>query len=171
MGFSEAVRVCLSKSLTFSDRASRSEYWWFVLFVVAVSVVLAIVDIILFGTNPTTGESQALLSVLFQLAMLIPLLAASWRRLHDIGKPGWYILAPMIVSVVFVVGLLSGIFAFGLAENQGVSPDTLRGPAALLGMSGIVLFGALLVLLALLMIWWLTRPSDQASNAYGPTPS
>ena len=50
MTFKEAVRTCFSKYITFSGRASRSEYWYFVLFVILGSIVCNIVDTILFGT-------------------------------------------------------------------------------------------------------------------------
>ena len=168
MGFVDATKTCLSKYATFSGRAVRSEYWWFFLFVVLASMVLAVVDMILFGTDPETGESPTILSGLFQIAMFLPLLAAGWRRLHDTGRPGWYLLLPMLVSIVFMISVFSGIMVFGLAETHMADPDMLRGPAAMLSGAGMLIFSIVQTALAILMIWWLTRPSDNGSNAYGP---
>ena len=170
MGMTQATKTCLSKYFTFSGRASRSEYWWFALFVILASAVLAVIDALIFGSDLQTEKANTVLSGLFQVAMFVPLLAAGWRRLHDSGKPGWYILLPMLVSVIFLIGLLSGVVTFGLIEGQGVDPDALRGPAAILGVSGMAVFGVVQIVLAVLMIWWLTRPSDAGDNAYGPQP-
>ena len=170
MGMSQAIKTCLSKYFTFSGRASRSEYWWFALFVILASAALAVIDALVFGSDPETNNTNTVLSNLFQLAMIFPLLTAGWRRLHDSGKPGWYILLPMLVSVVFLMGLLSGIVTFGLIEGQGVDPDALRGPAAVLGVTGIAVFWVAQITLAVLMIWWLTRPSDDRTNRFGSKP-
>jgi uncharacterized membrane protein YhaH (DUF805 family) len=159
------------KYFTFSGRASRSEYWWFALFVVLASAVLTVIDAAAFGADPETHQPNAVISGVFQLAMFLPLLTAGWRRLHDTGRPGWYILLPMVLSVIFVVGLLSGVITFGLIEGQGVDPDTLRGPAIVLGLAGMAVFGVAQVVLLVLMIWWLTRPSDDRTNPFGPKPA
>ncbi len=81
MGFGEAVKTCCSKYFQFSGRAIRSEYWWFFLLVVLVSAALAVLDTILFGTNPEAGQGSRVLSSVFQLAVLIPMLAAGCRML------------------------------------------------------------------------------------------
>lgn len=95
MGFTQSVKTCLSKYVVFSGRARRSEYWWFVLFVVLVNIGLAVLGAVFFGTDPETGQGSNLLNSVFQLAILLPLLAAGWRRLHDTGRPGWYLLLPL----------------------------------------------------------------------------
>lgn len=74
--FFESIRVCLTKYAEFNGRASRSEFWWFALFVTLVSLGCAYV-------------SETLVSV-FSVAMLLPVLAAGARRLHDCGKSGWW---------------------------------------------------------------------------------
>ena len=167
MGFATAVRTCLSKYISFSGRASRPEYWWFLLFVVLGSLVFGLLDGVLFGVDTETGESQGALAPLWQLAMFIPLLAAGWRRLQDTGRPGWYILLPMLVSLVSVVGLFLGIFTFGVMEQNVADPDSLRGPAAVLGLTGFAVIAIVQLVLTVLMLWWLTRPSDPGANAYG----
>jgi DNA-binding CsgD family transcriptional regulator len=82
--FFESIRVCFTKYADFNGRASRSEFWWFALFITLVASALMYL-------------SQSLSNV-FMVAILLPLLAAGSRRLHDTGKSGWwllFILAPV----------------------------------------------------------------------------
>ncbi|WP_038211954.1 DUF805 domain-containing protein [Xenophilus azovorans] len=85
MDFMTAVKTCFAKYADFSGRASRSEYWWFVLFEVIVLVVAQFIH-----------EYVYLLAA---LAFLLPALAAGARRLHDIGKSGWFLLLCIIPLV------------------------------------------------------------------------
>lgn len=171
MSFLESIKVCLSKYVVFSGRASRSEYWWFVLFAILVNIVLAILGGAIFGTNPETGENANALNSVFQLAIMLPFLSAGWRRLHDTGRPGWYLLLPMALSMATMVMLLSGVAVFSFLEGGVDDPETLRGPAAFLGVSGMIVMGILQLVLSIMMIWWLSRPSQEGANAYGPTVS
>ncbi|MFD3190908.1 hypothetical protein ACFMPD_11615 [Sedimentitalea sp. HM32M-2] len=66
-----------------------------------------------------------------------------------------------------VMAVLTGAIAFSAHKTLSANPDALRGPAAFLGTSGFVIVGVLQLLLALLLLRWLTRPSDPAPNAYG----
>ncbi len=168
MGFAQSIKVCLSKYVVFSGRATRSEYWWFVLFVILCSIVFSILDQAIFGTNPETGEGASVFSPLFQLAVFLPMLAAGWRRLHDTGRPGWYLLLPMALGVATLVAIFSGIAVFSVLEGGVEDPDPLRGPAAFLGLTGMIVVWGLQLVLSVMMIWWLTRPSQDGDNAYGP---
>lgn len=167
MSFAEAVKTCFSKYFRFSGRAGRPEYWWFFLFVLVGGLVFSLADSVLFGLDPETGENRQVLAGLFQLATAIPLLAAGWRRMHDAGYPGWYLLLPMLVSMATMFFLLSGVFAFGMMEQATNSPDALRGPAALLGMTGVMIASVVQIMLFLLILWWLIRPSQPGANQYG----
>jgi len=88
MGFGAAVSACLRKYATFSGTAPRSEYWWFVLFYVAAYVIAAVLDVAL--------NTLFLLQPLVILALLLPLLAAAVRRLHDTGRSGWWYLVGLV---------------------------------------------------------------------------
>lgn len=82
--FFESIRICLTKYAEFNGRASRSEFWWFALFITLVASAFLYV-------------SEAWSNV-FLVATLLPLLAAGSRRLHDTGKSGWwqlFILVPV----------------------------------------------------------------------------
>jgi uncharacterized membrane protein YhaH (DUF805 family) len=168
MGFLQATKTCLAKYVSFSGRASRPEYWWFALFVILGAVLFSLIDSAVFGSS---SESGSPLASIFQLAMFLPLTAAGWRRLHDSGRPGWWILLPMLASILFVVVLLGGVMIFGGLERAGADAEALRGPASLLGVTGLAIASIVQLVLAVLMIWWLTRPSDTGDNAYGPRPA
>ena len=167
MGFAQSVRTCLKKYVVFSGRASRSEYWWFVLFVILVSIAFSMLDYVIFGTNPETGERTNVLSAAFQLLVLLPTLAAGWRRLHDTGRPGWYLLLPMALGIATMVMLLGGVAVFSFLEGGVDDPELLRGPAAMLGATGMIVVSILQLVLLILMFWWLTRRSQDETNEYG----
>lgn len=168
MGFGEAVKTCFGKYFVFSGRAKRPEYWWFALFAILGSVVFSVIDAVVFGTNPETSDGSRVLSSVFQLAVVVPLFAVGWRRLHDTGRPGWFLLLPMALSMATMVMLLSGVVAFSVLEQGVDDPEALRGPAALLGGTGLLIVSILQLILSVLMIWWLTRPSQKGANDFGP---
>lgn len=100
MGFGEAIQSVFSKYATFSGRARRSEYWYFVLLQVIVTAVLNG----LYSATESVAFSAIL--VLFDLALLVPSLAVCWRRLHDIGRSGAYyffVLIPLVGWILLLV--------------------------------------------------------------------
>ena len=84
MNFSQSISSCMSKYVTFSGRATRSEFWWFYLFCVLLSWGAIIVGEAL---QPGSGS---IFSSIINLVLLLPVLSAGSRRLHDIGKSGWW---------------------------------------------------------------------------------
>lgn len=112
MTFQNSIKTCFSKYVTFSGRASRSEFWWFVLFTWIVSIVLSVVDSVLFGTTVTTdtgfeaSTDTPVLSGLFSLAVFLPIISVAVRRLHDRDKSGWWYwlsLIPLIGIIILIV--------------------------------------------------------------------
>jgi uncharacterized membrane protein YhaH (DUF805 family) len=118
MDFMTAVRTCLSKYVDFSGRARRSEYWYFALFNVLVSVVTSIVDTVI-GTDFDNG-SGGLLSSIASLALLLPSLAVGVRRLHDTDRSGWWIL----IGLIPIIGWILLIVWF-VTDSK---PDNQYGP-------------------------------------------
>lgn len=98
MGFQDAVRACLTKYADFTGRSARSEFWYFFLFNFVVQFVLSLLGnmISIFG----------ILSGLVALALLLPGLAVSVRRLHDIDRSGWWLLigfVPLVGAILLIV--------------------------------------------------------------------
>ena len=94
----------LKKYAVFSGRAQRAEYWYFFLFSIIISFVLGIIDgVIGFGVGTIMG--MGILSGIYSLAVLIPGLAVSVRRLHDIGKSGWMLLI-LLIPLIGIIWLL-----------------------------------------------------------------
>ena len=92
MNFQQAVKTCFSKYIDFSGRASRPEYWWFVLAYVVLVMATSFINQYLY--------------YLVALVFLLPLLAAGARRLHDTGRSAWWLL----ISAIPVIGGLVLLF-------------------------------------------------------------
>jgi len=89
----------LKKYAVFEGRAHRSEYWYFVLFSLIVTVVLTICDAVI---RNIMGITIGILGNLYGLAVLIPSIAVGVRRLHDTNRSGWW----MLLALVPIAGLV-----------------------------------------------------------------
>ena len=105
MSFQEAVQTVFSKYATFEGRARRSEYWFFMLFVCCVNVVINILSVFL-GGNDMLSMVLSGISVVFSLGILVPQIAVAVRRLHDIGKSGWFYLIGLIPFIGWIFMLV-----------------------------------------------------------------
>ncbi|MGD9957532.1 MAG: DUF805 domain-containing protein [Candidatus Nanopelagicales bacterium] len=108
MGFGQAVSTVFSKYATFSGRARRSEYWWWILFSVLVAVVASIADVVL-KTNTLEGSGGVKLGwiyVIASLALVIPTIAVTFRRLHDTGRSGWWWLLSLVCGIGAIIVLI-----------------------------------------------------------------
>ena len=124
MSFAEAISVCLSKYATFSGRARRSEYWWFALMAGVVNVIAAIVDNVA-GTS--------ILAIVAGLALLIPGLAVSIRRLHDTNRSGWWYLLIFVPFGAIALIVFYCQDSAPVANAYGPSPKSLPEPSATFG--------------------------------------
>lgn len=111
MSFPDAVKACLSKYATFTGRARRSEYWWYTLFAALVYLVGSTLDAIA-NTN--------FIALVFAVALILPSLAVTARRLHDTDRSGWWIL----ISLVPFGGIVLLVFTV-----QDSHPDNAYGPS------------------------------------------
>ena len=113
MPFMDASKTCVQKSFTIEGRASRSEYWWFYLAFMIANIGLTIVDSAL-GTP----------LVLLLFALIPASLCAAIRRMHDIGKSGWWLLIGFIPLIGFLVLLYWFLFDGGQphANQYGAVP-------------------------------------------------
>ncbi len=157
MNFQEAVKSVFSKYATFKGRSMRSEYWYFILFTFICNIVLNLI-------HPT-------ISTFFGYAIFIPGLAVLVRRLHDVGKSGWYSLVlygPMILFFGYFIYLFRKI---GISNLQNVTPEDIErifqenNAAAPVGILGLLFLGGVIYMIVLLCTD--SQPDD---NVYGPNP-
>jgi uncharacterized membrane protein YhaH (DUF805 family) len=114
MGFGDAVRTCWKKYGDFDGRAVRSEFWWWILFVTLLQVAASIVLTVFLIVFQDAGFLQWLGVMIFMvvaLALILPSIAVSVRRLHDRDLSGWWYLlgfVPLGSIVLFVWYVLPG---------------------------------------------------------------
>ena len=92
-------KLAFQRFSDFSGRSRRSEYWYFVLFNMLVAIGLFLVDSMIWG--------YPILYFLYAVAVIVPSIAVAVRRMHDIGKSGWWLL---ITFVPFVGGIILLVF-------------------------------------------------------------
>lgn len=113
MTFSESISTCFNNYSNFDGRASRSEYWWFALFIALGSILSSAID------------DSGIFYTIFSLAVLLPSLAVGARRLHDIGKSGWW----QLLGLIPILGAIILIIFFVQKPQSG---DNQYGPEVVL---------------------------------------
>ncbi|MCR2064608.1 DUF805 domain-containing protein [Campylobacter helveticus] len=116
MSFTQAVSVGLTKLFCFQGRTSRSEFWWFVLFLTIVSFILGLP---LFFLSP-----DSIFYLSHNVIVGIVVIAIQTRRLHDINKSGWWQLLSLIPLIVPIV-LLCWFCEKGTDEENRFGADPL----------------------------------------------
>lgn len=144
----EAIKACFSNYASFTGRARRSEFWWFMLFVFLVNLVASILDTSL-GTT-INQDRCGVFQLLCSLALFLPVLAACARRMHDIGRSGWWALLPCAPLASFLLALLvtfSFLYGFLMALCL-----TLTFP------------------IWVIFVVWACSDSEPRANEWGPSP-
>lgn len=118
----EWYRLVLSKYADFNGRARRKEFWMFVLFNFIFSTVAVILDNALGITFGLMEVGYGPIYTIYVLAVLIPSLAVTARRLHDTGKSGWLMLLALIPIVGGIIVLVFTILEGNAGANQ-YGPD------------------------------------------------
>ena len=104
MLFPDAVKTCVKeKYATFSGRASRSEYWYYVLFYVILYTITMVIDSALFPAPIGAESAMHPISTILSLILMLPSLAVTARRLHDINRSGWFQLLVFIPIIGFII--------------------------------------------------------------------
>ena len=140
----------LKKYADFTGRAPRAEYWWFYLGMIVAYFVAMIIDslvgVSLFGP-------YGVVTTLLGLALLVPGLAATVRRLHDTNRSGWWVL---IVAVPYLImGIMMGMSAAS-GDMTGLASAGIVGLIALVG--------------AIAMLVFMILPGTKGDNRFGPDP-
>jgi uncharacterized membrane protein YhaH (DUF805 family) len=125
MDFQQAIKSGFSNYANFTDRAARSEFWYWQLFVVVGGIAAEFLDLaVSYGVFGVGGWP---LSTLFWLVTLVPNLAVMVRRLHDIDRNGWWlllVLIPLIGSIVLIVWWCTkGTSGYNLFGSDPLPPD------------------------------------------------
>jgi uncharacterized membrane protein YhaH (DUF805 family) len=157
----------LKRYAEFSGRSRRMEYWMFQLFMFLVYMAMMVLMMVLGGgAMMSGGDPSAMMAaggaaliiggfyMLFALAMFIPALAVSVRRLHDTNRSGWWILAPLSGYVIMLIGAMTA----GTGDNAGIG-----GILAMIGMVMVIGLGITLLVFMFL-------EGTRGPNQYGPDP-
>lgn len=142
-----AVRP-LKRYAEFSGRSPRAEYWWFWLGYMVVSIVLQILTRI--------SSVLGILGILY-LGLIIPMIAVAVRRMHDVNRTGWWILAPALPYLLAIAMVLPKVFS-----GQGAAFGSDFGAAIALILVAMVL-GIVVFVFSVL-------PGTTGPNRYGPDP-
>jgi uncharacterized membrane protein YhaH (DUF805 family) len=114
----------LKKYAVFNGRARRKEYWYFFLFNMLISIVLGIVDVMVGSFDPEAGIG--LLGGVYMLAVLIPGIAVTVRRLHDTGRTGWWFLIVFVPLIGAIVLLIFMVLDSEAGDNEyGQNPKSI----------------------------------------------
>ena len=117
--FYNAIKNCTHYS--FNGRATRSEYWIWIIFTTIVIILLEFIDISI-GTyiENKSGDITGLLSTIFNIITMLPSLAVSVRRLHDVNKSGWWNL--IALTVIGVIPLIYWYCCKSFQETNKYGP-------------------------------------------------
>ena len=144
-------KVVFENYANFNGRARRSEYWYFILFNILFTSAAKILDSLL-GLEFGSSDS-GVFSTIYNLAVFIPSLAVSVRRLHDIGKSGWLLLIAYSLVILFAMILVVGSLA------HSFNSSSLQ----------FILIGLIFIIAIWLLVMFCTE-GDNFTNKYGPDP-
>ena len=142
--FSGAVKLFFKNFLNFKGRSTASEYWYTVLFTITISFIIALTQ--------TALSLENFISGIWGLIVIIPNTSLSVRRLHDVGKSGWWYFPFVLYSIY------SDITIFTASDTEELIENPLFG-----------MFGLIIVILAIILIIWFIRPSQPFTNKWGPS--
>jgi uncharacterized membrane protein YhaH (DUF805 family) len=182
----EATNTCFAKYLTFSGRASRSEFWKFILFMLLGLFTCLLLNGMIFGpelqylqetdengfltgrTSVRKFYSSGFVGNIFLLGTLIPWLSVTWRRMHDSGRAGFLPFLPLLgwVALIFAITIAH----MGFSNFADAMRATGRANTQVSGTVGLIAF-VTLILSVTINIYWLNQASDPQTNKYGPNPN
>ncbi|RQR53236.1 DUF805 domain-containing protein [Burkholderia sp. Bp9126] len=109
MNFTDAIQSVFNQYARFDGRARRAEYWYFALLTFFVSIACQLVTMV--DSNATTiALLLSIVAALISLALIVPSISVTVRRLHDIGRSGWFLLIaliPIVGSIILLVWMCS----------------------------------------------------------------
>ena len=122
MDIQTSIKTCFNKYATFSGRASRSEYWFFILFSILGGIVALIIDVMILGYSIESEYTP--INSIFSLVLIIPTIAAACRRLHDVNKSGWWQL--ISITIIGIIPLMIWLCSEGTKKKKDNRFNILR---------------------------------------------
>ncbi len=150
------LKVVRDNYANFKGRATRQEYWMFVLFNSIFSYSLLFIG---------TSTDLEIISSIYSFAVLLPSLGVAVRRLHDTGKSGWYYVG---FIVIIMIALIAGVVAVMRENGFEMNPEN---PYELFMQSGMFPYLAVVAITGLLFLFVMVQPSQEGSNQFGPNPN
>ncbi|MGZ2743331.1 DUF805 domain-containing protein [Burkholderia stagnalis] len=120
MNFTDAIQSVFNQYARFDGRARRAEYWYFALLTFIVSIACQLVTMA-GGSENTIALLLAIAALLVSLALVVPSISVTVRRLHDVGRSGWFLL----IALIPIVG---GIILFVWMCSRGNDGPNRFGP-------------------------------------------
>jgi uncharacterized membrane protein YhaH (DUF805 family) len=146
MNFAQSLKTCFRKYANFKGRATRSEFWWFMLFTTGLSIAAMTLDGLLLGFSSDAVVTP--FTTLMVALTIVPSASVTARRLHDIGWTGWVQLPVFAVYSAYLEIFLPGFSITGVG----------------------------LTLMTIGLLWWfallllLIKDGQPNTNKYGPNP-
>jgi uncharacterized membrane protein YhaH (DUF805 family) len=105
MNIIESTTSAMTNIISWKGRASRSEFWWFTLFICLVTILTIIADLVIFGEEMLLMEPYAVVNFtnIFNIFIVLPSLSVTFRRLHDVNKSGWWLLLYFTLIGILVI--------------------------------------------------------------------
>jgi uncharacterized membrane protein YhaH (DUF805 family) len=155
MNFPTSVKSGFSNYANFKGRASRSEFWWFVLFIQMSQLV--------------AQNVWSTLGSIASLVFFIPNLSLNFRRLHDIGKSAKWLLWPVLSAFGAVISFVLAVVNLGISFSSIDSEQVFNGGSKVLLVFVFAFFISAIVGTIVNFVF-LLMPSDSEMNKYGPPP-
>ena len=120
MSFGQSIKTCFGKYIDWKGRASRSEFWYFQLFLFILYFIAFQIDSVVLGTE--LGQ-MGTVYIIFFLGTMLPSLCAQIRRLHDVDRSGWWCLLPL--TCIGIIPLLIWEASKGTSGSNQYGDDPL----------------------------------------------
>ena len=173
MGFIEAIKTCFKKSFVFKGRARRSEYWWWVLFSTLLYMCISFVGGLIPEDSLLIAGIYSIIVILGSIYMTIVSMAVAVRRLHDVGRSGWWYGSSLIF--IFVWFIWFTIECFNVAMNLNLSPNAtadMVSNAILMELIGKILITYIpLMIYGVMLLVFYCMDSKPGTNKYGDNPT
>lgn len=181
--FGQAMKAAFSKYATLKGRSRRSEYWWFSLFVTLVFLVFFLPAILVTNWYESKGIDiyettmwpmivsglLAFLGSIASLALLIPCITVQVRRLHDVGRSGWWLVWSFAVAIVFECVAFA---ILGSSYRDMLWFQEYKAAFAVSTFAGVMLslLGLINAAICIAMVVFSLFDSHKGVNKYGPSP-